>query len=74
MAVLDCRGKVHLNQVYLCLEQDETTHLPGAQVNQCFASATVRGSGGGARGGVVVELFRTKDNIPAQVFGTTRGL
>eukprot|EP00752_Nemacystus_decipiens_P011496 g10208.t1 len=32
MAVLDCRGKVHLNQVYLCLEQDETTHLPGAQV------------------------------------------
>ena len=32
MAVLDCRGKVHLNQVYLCLEQDEETHLPGAQV------------------------------------------
>lgn len=33
MAVLDCRGKIHLNQVYLCLEQDAVTHLPGAQVN-----------------------------------------
>ena len=32
MAVLDCKGKVHLNQVYLCLEQDPRTHLPGAQV------------------------------------------
>eukprot|EP00903_Cladosiphon_okamuranus_P011046 g10431.t2 len=32
MAILDCKGKVHLNQVYLCLEQDEGTHLPGAQV------------------------------------------
>ncbi|CAN0006084.1 unnamed protein product [Ectocarpus sp. 12 AP-2014] len=32
MAVLDCRGKVHLNQVYLCLEPDPETHLPGEQV------------------------------------------
>ncbi|CAM9144422.1 unnamed protein product [Ectocarpus fasciculatus] len=32
MAVLDCRGKVHLNQVYLCLEPDSETHLPGEQV------------------------------------------
>ncbi|CAN0152426.1 unnamed protein product [Pylaiella littoralis] len=32
MAVLDCKGRVHLNQVFLCLEQDAETHLPGQQV------------------------------------------
>eukprot|EP00904_Undaria_pinnatifida_P003208 jgi/Undpi1/12889/HiC_scaffold_7.g02555.m1 len=32
MAVLDCRGRVHLNQVYLCLEPDKDTGLPGEQV------------------------------------------
>lgn len=32
MAVLDCKGRVHLNQVFLCLEQDSETHLPGKQV------------------------------------------
>ena len=38
MAVLDCKGKVHLNQVYLCLEQDPETHLPGAQVRTIICS------------------------------------
>lgn len=38
MAVLDCKGRVHLNQVFLCLEQDPETHLPGKQVGfQCVA-------------------------------------
>lgn len=32
MAVLDCRGRVHLNQVYLCLEPNKDTGLPGEQV------------------------------------------
>lgn len=37
MAVLDCKGKVHLSQVYLCMVPDSETGLPKQQVRRRHA-------------------------------------
>lgn len=63
MAVLDCKGKVHLNQVYLCLEQDPETHLPGDQVRHIFASVAFL-----SQWLKITKYMRKSSNIGGDVF------